>query len=210
MTLFWERGYGGTSFDDLIDAMGISPSSFYNAFGSKERLYKEAVEAYVARAGEWFTAALDGATDTRTAFRQVLRTAARQLTRDDLPAGCMISLAGTHGPPSLGSVRAMMANYRCGAEAAMAARIQRGIDEGDVPESTNVQSLAAFYSALSRGMAVLARDGVDRERLLEIVEIGMRAWPPQPPKPAAGGRKPRPRAGLKAARAAGPRRKPRT
>lgn len=210
MTLFWERGYTGTSFDDLIEAMEISPSSFYNTFGSKERLYKEAVEAYAARAGAWFTTALGAATDTRTAFRQLLQTAACEITRDDLPTGCMISLAGTHVPPSLGSVRTMMANYRCGAEAAMAARIQRGIDEGDVPESTNVQSLAAFYSALSRGMAVLARDGVGRERLLEIVEIGMRAWPSKPRKPAAGVRKPQPQAGLKAARPAGPRRKSRS
>jgi hypothetical protein len=59
----------------------------------------------------------------------------------------------------------------------MAARIQRGIDEGDVPTDTDVEALAAFYSALSRGLAVQARDGASRERLQEIVEVGMRAWP---------------------------------
>jgi hypothetical protein len=80
-------------------------------------------------------------------------------------------------------VRQMMAEYRCDAEAAMAKRIQRGIDEGDVPNSTNAQVLAAFYSALSRGMTVLARDGATQDRLLEIVEVGMRAWPVAPRAP---------------------------
>ena len=181
MKLFWERGYIGTSFDDLIDAMGISPSSFYNTFGSKERLYQEATAAYAAQSREWFAAELDAATDTKTAFHRMLKQAAHQVTRDDLPTGCMISLACTQVPPALDSVRQMMAGYRSGAEAAMAERIQRGIEEGDVPNSTNVQALAAFYSALSRGLAVLARDGATRERLLEIVEIGMRAWPVAPP-----------------------------
>ena len=180
MRLFWERGYIGTSFDDLIGAMGISPSSFYNTFGSKERLYQEAAEAYASQSRAWFAAELDAATDTRTAFQRMLTKGAHEITRDDQPTGCMISLACTQVPPALESVRQMMAGYRGGAEAAMAERIQRGIDEGDVAKSTNVQALAAFYTALSRGMAVLARDGAGRERLLEIIDIGMRAWPPAP------------------------------
>ena len=181
MKLFWERGYIGTSFDDLIAVMGINPSSFYNAFGSKEQLYHEAAEAYAAQSRKWFVAELEAATDTRTAFHRLLQAAAREFTRDDLPAGCMISLACMHVPPALSGVRDMVAAYRCGAQAAMADRIQRGIKEGDVPDSTNVQALAAFYSALSRGMAVLARDGATQDLLLEIADIGMRAWPPAPP-----------------------------
>ena len=56
MKLFWERGYEGTSLDDLVAAMGISASSFYNSFGSKERLYQEATEVYMAAAGQWNSA----------------------------------------------------------------------------------------------------------------------------------------------------------
>lgn len=184
MRLFWEQGYIGTSFNDLIDAMGISPSSFYNTFGSKERLYKEAAEAYAAQSRQWFAAELGATTDTKTAFRRLLQKGAYEITREDQPVGCMISLACIQVPPALEPVRQLMAGYRCGAEAAMAERIQRGIGEGDVPNSTNVQALAAFYSALSRGMAVLARDGATRERLLEIVDIGMEAWPEMPPNPS--------------------------
>ena len=51
MKLFWERGYEGTSFDDLIAAMGVSASSFYNSFGSKEALYCEATRSYLEWSG---------------------------------------------------------------------------------------------------------------------------------------------------------------
>jgi AcrR family transcriptional regulator len=181
MKLFWERGYEGASLDDLTAAMGISPSSFYNSFGSKERLYQEATEAYMACASKWFAGELQADTDAKTAFRRLLIAAAREFTQNDLPTGCMISLAGTHVPPALTCMRDAMAGHRWAAQSAMAARIQRGVDEGDVPKDTDVGALAAFYSALSRGMAVQARDGASRERLLEIAELGMRAWPPAPP-----------------------------
>src|SRR5258706_14157450 len=59
MKLFWERGYQGTSFDELIAAMGISASSFYNSFGSKEALYCEATQSYLDTIGHWFFAILN-------------------------------------------------------------------------------------------------------------------------------------------------------
>jgi AcrR family transcriptional regulator len=181
MKLFWERGYEGASFDELTAAMGISPSSFYNSFSSKEQLYQEATEAYMAAAGEWFIGELNADTDTKTAFHRLLTAAAREFTRDDLPTGCMISLACTQVPPALMGLRDKMVEHREAAQSAMAARIQRGIDESDVPTDTDVEALAAFYSALSRGLAVQARDGASRERLQEIVEVGMRAWPTAAP-----------------------------
>ena len=177
MHLFWECGFEGTSFNELIAAMGISPSSFYNSFGSKERLYQEATETYLAVSGEWFLGELNADIDTRSAFHNLLLAATREFTKEGLPSGCMISLAGTHLPPSLNSVRDMMARCRQSAQTAMAARIQRGIARGDVPADTNAETLAAFYSAFSRGMAVLARDGASRELLAAIVEIAMAAWP---------------------------------
>jgi AcrR family transcriptional regulator len=180
MKLFWERGYEGASFDDLIAAMGISPSSFYNSFCSKERLYHEATEAYAVQASDWFIGKLATAKDAKTAFHQLLIAAAHEFTREDLPTGCMISLADTHVSLALAPLRAMMADYRRSGQAAMANRIRRGIDDGDVPQDTDVEALAAFYNALSRGMAVQARDGASRERLLEIVGIAMRAWPAGP------------------------------
>lgn len=46
LTCFWGRGYEATSIRDLIEAMGISGPSLYNAFGDKRELYVEALEHY--------------------------------------------------------------------------------------------------------------------------------------------------------------------
>ena len=178
MKLFWERGYEGTSFDELIAAMGISPSSFYNSFGSKEALYCEATRSYLEWAGQWFFAILnDPSIDTRTAFAHLFEATAEEFTRGDHPLGCMISLAGTHCPPGMTNIRDMMAEHRAFSESAMAERIHKGIARGDVPEGTDAKMLAAYYSAVARGLAVQARDGATREKLAEIGHLAMRAWP---------------------------------
>ncbi|WP_245286958.1 TetR/AcrR family transcriptional regulator [Bradyrhizobium sp. Tv2a-2] len=179
MKLFWERGYEGTSFDDLIGAMGISASSFYNSFGSKEALYCEATRAYLDWAGQWFFAILnEPSTDARTAFALLLEATAEEFTRGDHPPGCMISLAGTHCSPGMRNIRDMMSEHRAFSESAMAARIRKGIADGDVPADTDCGMLAAYYSAVARGLAVQARDGASREKLSEIAKVAMRAWPP--------------------------------
>ncbi len=89
----------------------------------------------------------------------------------------MISLAGTHCPPGLSKIRDMMAEHRAFSESAMAARIRKGVANGDVPEDTDCDMLAAYYSAVARGLAVQARDGASRDKLAQIGRLAMSAWP---------------------------------
>ena len=46
-----------------------------------------------------------------------------------------------------------------------------------MPSDINVEALAAFVNALVRGLAVQARDGASRKKLLEIGRVAMEAWP---------------------------------
>jgi len=178
MKLFWDNGYEGTTFDELITKMSISPSTFYNSFGSKERLYREVTECFMDEAQMWIQSALskDGAT-TRQAFAHLLESAAEQFTHEDLPRGCMISLSGTHQAPDLMPIRDMMVEYRAASEIYLADRIRKGIRDGDMPSAIDVDALAAFIHAIVRGMAVQARDGASRAKLENIGAVAMEAWP---------------------------------
>jgi AcrR family transcriptional regulator len=44
--LFWSKGCDRTSLNDLTEAIGTTPPSFYFAFKSKEALFKQVVDRY--------------------------------------------------------------------------------------------------------------------------------------------------------------------
>jgi hypothetical protein len=72
-----------------------------------------------------------------------------------------------------------MAEHRAKAEEMMAQRLRKGVEDGDLPSDTDVPALAAFYSAVTRGMAVQARDGGSSQKLKAIADVAMQAWPAQ-------------------------------
>src|ERR1700692_3752544 len=51
MQIFWSLGYDATSMADLRVGLGIMQASLYAAFGSKEQLFREAVDLYRRTAG---------------------------------------------------------------------------------------------------------------------------------------------------------------
>jgi TetR/AcrR family transcriptional regulator, transcriptional repressor for nem operon len=47
MFCFWQHGYTATSMKDLEYATGLTPSSLYNSFGSKDELFLDCVDHYI-------------------------------------------------------------------------------------------------------------------------------------------------------------------
>lgn len=72
---FWRDGYQANSVKALSERLGITRSSFYNAFESREAMFMEAFERYLERSPD---RAGGGA-----ARRQRLRTYNRDI-QDDL------------------------------------------------------------------------------------------------------------------------------
>ena len=80
MHVFWERGYEAASVADLTAAMGITPPSLYTAFGDKEHLFLEAIEAYGKGPGGFGARALAEEPTARQAVQRLLEEGAAELT----------------------------------------------------------------------------------------------------------------------------------
>jgi AcrR family transcriptional regulator len=180
MHVFWQRGYEAASVADLTAAMGITPPSLYTAFGDKERLFLEAIEAYLEGPGAFGQRALAEEPTARNAVLRLLEEGAAELTDECHPQGCMMVMATTNCSAAAEHVQALVAKRRALYVRSMAERIQQGVDEGELPAGTDAFALANFYSTVYQGMSMQAKDGASRESLLATVKMAMASWPANP------------------------------
>lgn len=88
MRAFWARGYEGASLAELTDAMGITKTSMYAAFGNKEQLFRKALQRYGAGPAAYATRALEEPT-ARAVALAFLRGAVCTTTPPGGPSGCL-------------------------------------------------------------------------------------------------------------------------
>lgn len=175
MLAFWQRGYEGTSMADLVQALGIASARIYAAFGSKQALFREAVQRYESGAGCFADKALADEAQVRQAIARMLMDAATVYTEPGRPQGCMVVMAAINFAQENAEVAAWLADHRRQRTQSIIDRLQRALDEGQLRPATDVQALGDFYATQLHGISVQARDGVARARLLAACEIAMGA-----------------------------------
>ncbi|MBY5919589.1 TetR/AcrR family transcriptional regulator [Rhizobium leguminosarum] len=175
--LFWERGYEGTSTADLTKAMGINPPTLYSMFGSKEELYRQALDFSIARETSRRLEILASDLPVYEALTLFLYDIADGDTQPDKPRGCMVSTAVLQHAEENASVAQMTAALREASVQTLKARFDRAIEEGELPPQTDTDTLARFYGAIIQGMSAQACDGACNARLKRLIDLALTAWP---------------------------------
>ncbi|MBX3264608.1 MAG: TetR/AcrR family transcriptional regulator [Labilithrix sp.] len=177
MELFWARGYETTSLADLTSALGIAPASFYAAFGSKEKLFFEAVERYDAAYGALDPDDLEGVRGARAMVEKLLYGATEAFTAKGKPRGCMVISAATNCGPGSAAVEAAMRRQRIANEKFLERRFASAVVDGELPKDADPRALAKYVATVFQGMSVQARDGASRAELRAVAELALAALP---------------------------------
>lgn len=175
--LFWTHGYEGTSIKDLVQAMGITPPSLYATYGSKEELYKQALDYNIDRETKRRIEVFQSNMPVYDALAIYLYNVAEGITGLGKPRGCIISTAVLqYAEENEGAAKAVAARREASIQL-MKARFDRAVSEQDLPADTDTDTLARFYSAVVQGMSAQACDGACTVRLKRLVDIALSAWP---------------------------------
>ena len=187
MKTFWQFGYEGASMAALTEAMGINSPSLYACFGSKEQLFREAVDLYLATEDKKTRSTLAEQRTARGAVEAMLARSVGNLTDPAGCRGCLLVLGDSNASPEHGGIHAYLAQRRKEIQAALEDRLKRGIADGDVPAHANIKAIAAFLMTVLQGLSLRARDGASREAMLQVADAAMAAWDSLlTPKPARG------------------------
>jgi hypothetical protein len=119
--------------------------------------------------------------DTRAAFEALIEEGAAFFTNSASPAGCMISLAGTHLPPHSRSVPDHTKSLRKLFEQALARRLRKRVSDGDLPPGANIKELAAYSHTIFREITARPVMARPEKQLPAICRVAMRAWLSRPP-----------------------------
>ncbi|MBI3451374.1 MAG: TetR/AcrR family transcriptional regulator [Rhodospirillales bacterium] len=175
--LFWALGYEGVTLTDLQEAMGgITAPSFYAAFGSKEELFREAVELHRKTEGAAGLRGLTEAPTARASIEGMLHAAANSFCQPGKPRGCLIVLGAINCARANRGVQDHLRDLRRATQQHIRRRLERGVAEGDLPAGVDIGALTSFYTTVLHGLAVQARDGAGRKDLHAAVDGAMAAW----------------------------------
>ena len=182
MHLFWQHGYDATSLSQLKANIGggITAPSFYAAFSSKQALFTEVMERYLATHGRVTESLFDTTLPPREAIELTLRRSAKMQCEAGHPKGCLVSL-GLMSACSEESraISAPLARARSLNRAAMLACIERAIAAGDLSETAIPEAVATVFDSFLLGLSTLARDGLPHAKLDAAVTQIMSVWDSQ-------------------------------
>ncbi|HEY3684440.1 MAG TPA: TetR/AcrR family transcriptional regulator [Streptosporangiaceae bacterium] len=172
MRVFWEKGYQGTSAQDLCDGTGLGRSSIYATFASKRGLYERALRRYDELMAERQEALLaDGGVPLRDRLRALLAAVVDDELGDG-PRGCFAVNAavefGGRDPVVTALVERSFARMRQALRTAIA-----GASGGGDPAV-----LADYVHASMNGLRVMSRTVRDRRRLMAVADTVVDAVAP--------------------------------
>ena len=176
LRVFWEKGYEGTSLNDLTEAMGITRPSLYAAFGNKESLFRKALDLYEKEKLAYIGQALAQPTARKVA-ETMLRGSVDNVMSSDEPHGCIGVITSVACGPESQSVREDVVKRGEAGKRALTERFERAKAEGDLPAHVDTEGLMRVLIAMLQGISVQANQGATREELNRLVESGLALWP---------------------------------
>lgn len=173
MYVFWDKGYEGTTMGDLIDSIGVKGPSVYAAFGNKDAIFLEALNAYKEMIEQGPLKALESETDVFVAISKLLKESAWLSRNPDTPNGCLIMTSAINSTPEHSHIVEEVKSLRQQYKNLLIERFRKAVEIGQLKSTVDVEELAEFYLMVINGLAMRSKDGSSMENLKNTIDLAL-------------------------------------
>jgi AcrR family transcriptional regulator len=168
MHYFWANGYDGSSLRDLLIAMGIGKSSFYQTFGCKEDLFRRSLELYTQSSVEYIRSLLAEKT-SKEVLLYLPQTLLEELKETGKTKGCLLMNSGAECYKLHPQISDLIEyEYKTFLEL-FAELIASAKVSGDISDTTSDSALASIYSSLLNGLIAVIQAGASEQQIEAVM-----------------------------------------
>ena len=169
--IFWDKGYNGTSMQDLVDGLGISRSSLYDTYTDKHTLFVKALNNYRCSVSQLMLNMINNTGSAKRSIESLLRITTSDLLRDEQHKGCFMVNAAVEVAPHDEAVRDIVRANDADIENAFYEAIKKGQATGELSARHDALALARFIFNTVKGIRVTGRSVNDRKAFDDIIKI---------------------------------------
>lgn len=172
LDLFWRKGYGATSTDELLAVMQLNRGSLYHAFGSKQGVYRRAMEAFARQSLAGLRTHLCEGPDPAGAIRALFRDLGQRTAPEDVGRGCFFGNALAELSFTDPALQAESARILKAIEALFEEAVDQAQQSGTLRTTTPAAHLARHLITLWNGL-YLTRRLHPGQALEPAIELGL-------------------------------------
>lgn len=169
LTVFWEKGYACTSLKDLERVTGMYPGSIYSAFGSKAKLYCQAMDRYVEWVNRERTSLSDEGRNSLERLADFVEFAHPVANAKAPVPACFLVKTTLETGVEQQAIKAKLSALMDENDRLLTSIFQSAIDQGELPPSCDAAELAAQLSADLAGLCFYALRTNDEARTQKMV-----------------------------------------
>jgi TetR/AcrR family transcriptional repressor of nem operon len=173
MQVVHERGFGGASVRDIVQAAGVPQGSFTNHFASKEAFGLEVIDLYFLNATETMRQTLrNDDLPPLQRLRAYIDSNRNRLDKDSVRNGCLFGNFTAEACDSSEAIRLRLVEVFGDVQAAIAGCLRAAVKAGEIAPSIDCDEIAGFIVSSMQGAYLLAkaqRSPVPVERFKEIL-----------------------------------------
>lgn len=173
--IFHQKGYNGTSIDEILKATGLSRSSLYDSFGDKHNLYLQSLEFYKSNSDQGLQS-IDGKNlNPLQKIESVFNGVVDHLINNPNDNGCLMVNAAAEMSKQCEKTSQVICNNKEDVQELFNTWLKEAQQNNMLTLTKPLKSYGQFLFNTLCGLKVMSQSGANKAELSNVVKVTLAA-----------------------------------